>query len=119
VHRWLTGVYVVGALVAVVVAWFPSFMCRAGSAVLFVGLMRMIWQNRKNPPRQSPLYYVPFLVGTNLIWMGLPLPVDVMTKAWADCLFLAATVALLGGLYAYNALSPRAALGNNPHSEEG
>jgi hypothetical protein len=118
-HRWLIGAYSFGAALAVAVAWFPSFMCRAGRAVLFVGLIRMIWQSRHDTARYSLLFYLPFLVGTNLIWMGLPLPVDTMTKAWADCLFLASTVILLSALHAYNALSLRAVLGTNPHSEQG
>ena len=118
-HRWLTGVYVFGVLLAVAVAWFPSFMSRAGSVVLFVGLMRMIWQARKHSVPRSPLHYLPFLVGANLIWMGLPLPVDAMTEAWADCLFLVLSVALLGGLHVYNALSTRPVLGTNPHYERG
>lgn len=132
-HRWLMGVYVFGAVLALVTAQFPSFMCRAGSAVLLSGLAHMTWQRRcalregheeQRRLRKSVLYYAPFLVGTNLIWMGLPLPVDAVLKASADCGFLAATVVLLGGLYLYNnrdsnALSDLSILGTNPHSEEG
>jgi peptidoglycan/LPS O-acetylase OafA/YrhL len=132
-HHWLMTVYGFGALVALAVAWIPSFMCRSGSAVLVVGLLHMMWQ-RRNAVRKgleeqakvhaSLLHYAPFLVGTNLIWMGLPLPVDAMTKAWADCVFLAGSIGLLSVIYVYNyralnALSDAAVLGTNPHSEEG
>jgi hypothetical protein len=110
-YRWLMMVYIFSAMVAVAVAWFPAFLCRAGSAVLLVGLMHMMWQSHcavrkgieeQKRLRQSALFYAPFLVGTNLIWLGMPLPVDAVSKALLDCAFLAATVVLLGGLYAYN-----------------
>ena len=106
------------------VIWFPSFMCRAGSAALLTGCIYMMWQRRSAAVPVSVIHYAPFLVGTNLIWMGLPWPVDVMTKAWADCLFLASSVGLLSIVYicnyrALNALSDVAVLGTNPHSEEG
>ena len=130
-HKWLMMAYIFGAVTALAVAWFPSFMCRAGSAVLLVGLLHMMSQSRRalrggfeeqRCLRRSPLFYAPFLVGTNLIWMGLPLPVDAVSKALADCAFLVLTVVLLGVLYAYNncalnALSDLSHLGNNPHSE--
>ena len=132
-YRWLMVVYIFGALVAMGVACFPSFLCRVGSAVLLIGLGHMMWQSHcarrkgfqeQKRLRQSVLFYAPFLVGTNLIWMGLSLPVDAVSKALADCGFLAATVVLLSGLYAYNhrisnALSDLSGLGNNPHSECG
>jgi hypothetical protein len=110
-HRWLMGAYIFGAVLAIAVAWFPSFMCRAGSAVLLVGLIHMIWQRQialqkgqqaQARLQQSMLHYAPFLVGTNLIWMGLPWPVDALSKASADCLFLGGSVALLSGMYVYN-----------------
>jgi hypothetical protein len=70
--------------------------------------MYMIWQRKATFPKglegQSLVHYAPFLVGTNLIWMGLPWPVDVMAKAWSDCLFLAGSVVLLSTLYLYNHL---------------
>src|SRR5687767_7443609 len=105
-HRWLMGAYMFGVLLAIAAAWIPSFLCRAGGVVLFVGLMHMILRRqaafRKGVEKESLLHYAPFLVGTNLIWMGLPWPVDAMSKAWADCLFLAGSVALLSGLSIYN-----------------
>jgi len=110
-YRWLTVVYIFAAGVGIAVAWFPSFLCRAGSAVLLIGLTHMMWQSRsalrkgfeaQKRLRQSVLFYAPFLVGTNLIWMGMALPVDAVSKALLDCAFLAATVVLLGGLYVYN-----------------
>src|SRR5216110_385083 len=110
-YKWLMMAYIFGGVLAVATAWFPSFMCRAGSAVLLVGLLHMMSQSRRaltkgfeeqRRLRKSALFYAPFLVGTNLIWMGLSLPVDAVSKALADCGFLAATVVLLSGLYAYN-----------------
>lgn len=110
-HRWLMGVYFFGAAVAVTVAWFPSFFCRAGSAVLLVGFGHMIWQRRSALREgfdaqvrlsRSVLYYVPFLTGANLVWMGLPIPVEPIAKAWSHCAFLAGTVLLLAGTYIYN-----------------
>jgi hypothetical protein len=132
-HQWLMAVYSFGAVVAVGVAWFPSFLCRAGGAVLLVGLIHMICQRRSALRkgmvelarlRRSLLHYTPFLVGTNLIWMGLPLPLGAIAKASADLLFLGGSVGLLSVLYIYNnrglnALSGVALLGTNPHSEEG
>jgi len=104
-------VYISGAILAIAVAWFPSFLCRAGSAVLLIGVIQMIWQSHcalrqgfeaQTRLRTSVLFYAPFLVGTNLIWMGLPLPIDPVRKALADCAFLVFTVILLSGLYIYN-----------------
>ena len=103
-HCWLMIVYSFGALIAIAVAWFPAFLCRAGSGILLVGLANMIWQSR-NARRQSPrsvLFYAPFLAGTNLIWMGLSLPVDAVSKALADCAFLGLTTLLLALVYVYN-----------------
>ena len=110
-HRWLMAVYILGASLALATMWFPSFLCRAGSAVLLVGFGHMIWQRRcalrKGPDaqiklRRAVLYYVPFLNGANLLWMGLPVPVEPMAKAWSNCAFLAGSVLLLAGTYIYN-----------------
>lgn len=97
---------------AVVAALFPSFLCRAGAGVLLAGLARMIWQRRLALRQgveaqirlcRSVLYYVPFLTGANLIWMGLPVPAaEGMAKACADCAFLFASSLLLAAVYVYN-----------------
>ena len=109
--RWIVVVYIFGAAVALAAAWFPSFLCRAGSAVLLVGLIHMIWQRHsarrqgveaQNKLRRSVLYYVPFLVGANLLWMGLPFPVEAMAKAWSNFAFLGGSVLSLAGTYIYN-----------------
>jgi hypothetical protein len=126
-HRWLLLAYIFAAAVAVAAVWFPSGLCRVGSAVLLVGLAHMTWQSRnalRTASRRSVLFYAPFLVGTNLIWMGLPLSVDPVSEALADCGFLIGSVVLLGALYVYNnrapnALSDLSHLGNNPHSGRG
>jgi len=110
-HQCLMAIYGFGVVVAASMAWFPSFLCRAGSAVLLVGLIHMIWQRRCALHKgleelarlcSSLLHYAPFLVGTNLIWMGLPLPLDGVAKASVDLLFLAGTIGLLSVLYVYN-----------------
>lgn len=110
-HRCLIIVYLLGICVSLAVAWFPSFLCRAGSGVLLIAFAHMIWQRqsalRKGPIaqlrlRRSALYYVPFLAGANLVWMGLPAPIQPMAKAWSNCAFLAGSVLLLAGAYLYN-----------------
>jgi len=51
---------------------------------------------------QSLIYNLPFLVGANLFFIGLPGTGSPETKAWLDCLFLLATVLLLAASYAAN-----------------
>src|SRR4051794_31895138 len=51
---------------------------------------------------QSVLYNVPFAVGANLFWMGLPGTGSPVTKAWLDCYFLLGTVVLFSGFYILN-----------------
>jgi hypothetical protein len=51
---------------------------------------------------ESLIHNLPFLVGANLFFMGLPGPGSAEAKAWLDCGFLLGTVLLFGGLYVAN-----------------
>ena len=51
---------------------------------------------------QSLIYNLPFVVGTNLFFMGLPGTGSAESKAWLDCYFLLGSVAFLFGCYFAN-----------------
>jgi hypothetical protein len=110
-------------------AFFPFGLSRIGSAIIIIALAHMIWNvhqasgeavRRSRPPIedslleklgmveaqirlvQSVLHNVPFVVGTNLFWMGLPGTGSAESKAWQDCWFLLATVILFSSFYIVN-----------------
>jgi hypothetical protein len=116
------------AIVAVIALYifFPFKLSRVGSVVMIVALAHMIWKvydaSRERNWRedeevsggdigkvdaqihliQSMLFNLPFLVGANLFWMGLPGTGSPVTKAWMDCWFLAGTVVIFGAFYLAN-----------------
>jgi hypothetical protein len=51
---------------------------------------------------QSLIFNLPFLVGANLFFMGLPGTGSAEAKAWLDCFFLLGTVIVFSGLYFAN-----------------
>jgi hypothetical protein len=107
---------------------FPFPLSRVGSVVMIVGFGHMVWRCRTAPrlrcppaendsvdfPRrlariqaqihfaQSMLYNVPFFVGANLFWMGLPGTGTILEKAIQDFAFLGATLLLFAGSYLFN-----------------
>ncbi len=52
--------------------------------------------------QRSAFYNLPFLVGANLVFMGLPMTENPVTEAWYDCLFLAVSVMLMAACYMFN-----------------
>jgi hypothetical protein len=126
----VTRAYSAALLMAVALCWFFPFpISRVGSVVLTVALAYMIGKFREagrsawvsgssavTPPLQwelakidaqvrllrSAIYYLPFVVGINLFWTGLPGPGTSEQKALLDCIFLAATVMIFTGVYLLN-----------------
>jgi len=108
--------------------FFPFQLSRAGSVVLIVALAHMIWKvyeagrgprlpdmNTHNPLVcdlskveaqirlvQSVIHNLPFLVGANLFFMGLPGTGSAESKAWLDCYFLFGTTILFAAFYIAN-----------------
>ena len=123
----LTCFYSAALLTVIAFYWFFPFpISRTGSVVLMLALPYMIWKFRE-PGRiaarmdstpaggapswelakidsqirlfQSAIYYLPFVAGANLFWMGLPGPGTREQKALLDCGFLAATVLIFASVY--------------------
>ena len=121
--------YSLGALgVATLYLMSPFGLNRIGSIILLIALFHMIWKvyeasrdalRRHRDPDVNPLlnfgkvdaqirlvqsliHNLPFLVGANLFFMGLPGPGSAEAKAWLDCGFLLGTVLLFSGSYAAN-----------------
>jgi len=107
----------------------PSSLSRVGSVILIIALLQMIWKiqqarraglssnKTESDPSglpelirldaqinlvQSMIFNLPFVVGANLFFMGLPDTGRRETKAWLDCVFLLGTVILFGTLYVLN-----------------
>lgn len=99
---------------------FPFPLSRVGSVVLLIGFAYMIWRCllARKPRRhtstwenqlerldgqiqfaQSMLFNVPFLVGANLFWMGLPGTGTPFEKAALDFIFLAGSVLVFAVSY--------------------
>ena len=99
---------------------FPFPLSRVGSVVLLIGFTYMIWRclRARKAGRhvstwgnqlerldgqiqfaQSMLFNVPFLVGANLFWMGLPGTGTPIEKAAMDFVFLAGSVLIFAGSY--------------------
>ena len=114
--------------------FFPFTLCRVGSVVLMIALAQMLSKlyqaNRASAGpggggaadrllkelsrveaqlrlRQSAIYNLPYLVGVNLFFMGLPGTGSIEVKAWLDCFFLAGTVLVFSGCYLANQLTLR------------
>jgi hypothetical protein len=125
----VTQVY--GSLCLAAVALFVLFpfpISRVGSFVLVVGFSYMVWRCKRAPARppaadnsalpplvdklaslerqiefaQTMLYNVPFFVGANLFWMGLPGTGTVLEKAVQDFVFLGGTLLLFAASYLFN-----------------
>ena len=109
--------------------FFPFPLSRAGGAILVMALLYMVLKVRATTRRnchkpgadqsdaasetltkvaaqielcQSVFYNLPFLVGANLFFMGLPGPGSEEGKARLNCLFLAATVMVFTASYFLN-----------------
>jgi hypothetical protein len=116
-------------IVAVLYCSTPFPLSRAGSVVLFVAFAYMIGRShtaRRATPMtrdarrpdylkaevnkidaqislfRSVVYHLPFVVGANLFWMGLPGTGTPEGKALLDCVFLAATVVVFATTYVMN-----------------
>jgi len=122
--------YSLGAAgVTILHLWSPFGLNRIGSFILLVALVHMIWKvyaasrealGRRREQTEDPLlsnlakvdaqirliqsliHNLPFLVGANLFFIGLPGPGSAEAKAWLDCAFLLGTVLLLSGSYVAN-----------------
>jgi hypothetical protein len=106
---------------------FPFPLSRVGSVVLIVGFSYMIWRGKRVAVRQvatsgdtldprkklllvdhqielaqSMLFNVPFFVGANLFWMGLPGTGTVLEKAVLDFIFLGSTMIVFAASYIFN-----------------
>jgi hypothetical protein len=107
---------------------FPFPLSRVGSVVLIVGFGYMIWRckhvaarqrmsgtgdlldvgqkldlvDRQIELAQSMLFNVPFFVGANLFWMGLPGTGTVLEKAVLDFIFLGGTLSVFAASYVFN-----------------
>jgi hypothetical protein len=118
---------IAGSIGLYVLFSFP--LCRVGSVILIIALTQMIWkvyeagretrpwktERAKDPLLgeigkveaqirliQSLIYNLPFVVGANLFFMGLPGTGSAESKAWLDCFFLLGTVIVFGGCYFAN-----------------
>jgi hypothetical protein len=124
----VTCVYGSAALMAVaLVAFFPFDLSRIGGVVLVVAFAYMVWRFHaaKRVPQghapvtgpwwneltkvdgqielcRSALVNLPFVVGANLFWMGLPGTGTELANAEGDCIFLTATVLAFIALYLLN-----------------
>lgn len=125
----MTRVYSGALLMALALyCFFPFPISRTGSVVLMVAMAYMIGKFRdarrgawvpgspvmrllqrelaKIDARirllRSAIYYLPFVVGINLFWTGLPGPGTREQKALLDCVFLAATVMIFAGVCLLN-----------------
>ena|SRR5947209_7665558 len=119
------------ALAGAVLLWvfFPFPLSRAGSAILIIALLNMIWKVHaasrvtldagvESPPEalfghlskldaqigliQSMIHNLPYVVGANVFFMGLPGTGSAEQKAWLDCFFLLGTVIVFSGFYCVN-----------------
>jgi hypothetical protein len=102
---------------------FPFPLSRVGSVVLLIGFAYMIWRcllarkaghgasacenqierlDGQIQFAQSMLFNVPFLVGANLFWMGLPGTGTAIEKAALDFVFLAGSIVVFGASYMLN-----------------
>src|SRR5438034_126479 len=117
--------------------WFPFSLSRIGSAILIIALAHMIWKvYQASRPAQLPepayghhpmleqlnkveaqirliqslIFNLPFLVGANLFFMGLPGTGSAESKALQDCFFLFASIVLFSLCYFTNQLAARRAL---------
>ena len=109
--------------------FFPFPLSRAGSVILIIALANMIWkvhaasragfQSKLEPNEeslachlskvdaqigliQSVVHNLPFVVGANLFFMGLPGTGSAERKAWLDCFFLLGTVIVFSSFYFVN-----------------
>ena len=102
---------------------FPFPLSRVGSVVMVIGFGFMIWRCKRGAAvaasapsvrrdlalveeqiafAQSMLFNVPFFVGANLFWMGLPGTGDGLGKALQDFAFLGGTLIVFALSYALN-----------------
>ena len=122
----VTSVYSSLCLAAVALfVLFPFPLSRVGSVVLVVGFGYMVWRCKCAPDgerrarcpsyvnklanlarqiefAQTMLYNVPFFVGANLFWMGLPGTGTILEKAVQDFAFLGGTLLLFAASYLFN-----------------
>lgn len=121
----LTPSYLAGLALAVACLSLPFRLSQLGAGLLIVTLVHMIsricqahfsqlaagaraeWTiGQGTHPRvalaESVLFYVPFLAGVNLVFMGIPLGQDALAEAIWDCWFLGCTVALLFISFCWN-----------------
>jgi hypothetical protein len=119
----VTGVY--GSLFIAgfaLLVLFPFPLSRVGSVVMILGFIYMVWRCKAAPRpdarggladklflvekqiefAQSVLYNIPFFVGANLFWMGLPGTGTALQKAVQDFVFLGGTLLVLTASYAFN-----------------
>ena len=106
--------------------FFPFQLSRIGSVLLMIALAHMICKvcaasrdaRRAEPDNpllkdlskldaqirliQSAIYNLPFVVGANLFFMGLPGTGSAESKAWLDCCFLLGTVIIFSAFYVLN-----------------
>src|SRR2546423_12633611 len=116
------------ALLAAVTLYccFPFPLSRVGSVILIIALAQMIWKvydasrTPVSPETELPdnpllahlakldaqirlieslIYNLPFVVGANLFFMGLPGTGSAERKAWLDCVFLLGTVLIFAICY--------------------
>ena len=127
---FVTCGYSTALLMAFALYWFFPFpLSRTGSVVLMVALPYMMGRYRETKRvtdmmgstsvtaslrcelmkldaqirlLPSAIYYLPFVVGANLFWMGLPGPGTKEQKAFLDCGFLAGTVVIFASVYLLN-----------------
>ena len=120
----VTSVYSILCLAAVALfVLFPFALSRAGSVVLIVGFGYMVWRCKCAPGReaargtlveklaivnrqiefaQTVIYNIPFFVGANLFWMGLPGTGTTLEKAVQDFVFLGGTSLLFAASCLFN-----------------
>lgn len=115
----LTQCYVVGIFVAAMLMSIPLHLVRTGAVVMLVSLLAMLHRicltHQQHEPiagirarlslNRSLIHNLPFLVGANLAFMGLPVTPLPLFKATLDCLFLAGTVTLFLLAYLINQLA--------------
>ena len=123
--RVLTCCYLAGLALAGACLFLPYRLSQLGAGLLVIALVHMLSKlylahssaspgpdGGKAHPRlalaDSILFNVPFLVAVNLVFMGLPLSQDPVTKATWDCWFLGSTVMLLTMSYCWNRRAVRA-----------
>ena len=122
--------YSLGMVGAVMLClFFPFPLSRVGSTVLMIALGYMLWKvheasHADHQPRrgqtpdallegfgkvdaqikliESMIYNLPFMVGANLFFIGLPGTGSAESKAWLDCFFLLGTILVFGGCYFAN-----------------